>query len=250
MDTGLPPDGRPPTRDDGIDVPSRRTFVVGTLLAAPGLMLGGCAWSRSEQQGHAGAAHAWRFFTQDEAAFVRSALARLIPADALGPGAVEAGVDRFIDAQLAGDYGRAERWYMQGPFRLGTEQQGYQLPLTPAQVYRVAISQVDAWCHREHGKAFAMLSADQQNDALHALEKGQPKMDAVPADFFFDLLWTNAQEGFLADPIYGGNRDFAGWKLIGFPGPRYNYVEEITRYGQPYREPYVSLGGRQPHMEV
>lgn len=44
--------------------------------------------------------------------------------------------------------------------------------------------------------------------------------------------------------MYGGNRDFAGWKLIGFPGPRYNYVREISQYGQPYDLPPVGLLGR------
>lgn len=58
------------------------------------------------------------------------------------------------------------------------------------------------------------------------------------------MLWQNTQEGFLADPMYGGNRGFAGWKLIGFPGPRYNYVEEITQYGKPYPLPPVGILGR------
>ena len=56
----------------------------------------------------------WTWFTDAEAAFVTAAVARLIPADDLGPGAVEAGVPTFIDRQLAGPYGRGERWYMQG----------------------------------------------------------------------------------------------------------------------------------------
>jgi gluconate 2-dehydrogenase gamma chain len=44
--------------------------------------------------------------------------------------------------------------------------------------------------------------------------------------------------------MYGGNRDFAGWKLVGFPGPRYNYVNEIEQYGKPYTLPPVGLMGR------
>jgi gluconate 2-dehydrogenase gamma chain len=55
------------------------------------------------------------------------------------------------------------------------------------------------------------------------------------------MLLQNVTEGFFADPMYGGNRDFIGWKLIGFPGPRYNYVEEIEQYGKPYTLPPVSL---------
>jgi gluconate 2-dehydrogenase gamma chain len=58
------------------------------------------------------------------------------------------------------------------------------------------------------------------------------------------MLWQNTGEGFFADPMYGGNRDFAGWKLVGFPGPRYNYVNEIEQYGKPYTLPTVGLMGR------
>jgi gluconate 2-dehydrogenase gamma chain len=58
------------------------------------------------------------------------------------------------------------------------------------------------------------------------------------------MLVQNTVEGFLADPLYGGNRDFIGWKLVGFPGPRYNYVEEIEQHGKRYDKPFVSIGGR------
>ena len=61
----------------------------------------------------------------------------------MGPGAKEAGVTFFIDQQLAGPFGRAETWYMQGPWKEGTPQQGYQLKLTPAQLYRVGIQGTD-----------------------------------------------------------------------------------------------------------
>jgi gluconate 2-dehydrogenase gamma chain len=71
----------------------------------------------------------------------------------------------------------------------------------------------------------------------------------VPAKEFFKILWSNTQEGFLADPEYGGNRGFAGWKLIGFPGPRYNYVAEIEQYGKRYEEPTVGLLGRDPQRK-
>lgn len=233
-------------RAEAIEDASRRDFLRCTALAMPGLMLMGCTWrSGPSKNGAAG----YRFLTTGEAEFVRTAVARLIPADELGPGALEAGVDVFIDAQLAGDYGCAGSWYMQGPWRMGTEQQGYQLPLTPAQLYRAAIPQVDAYCSKTHGDRFAKLAPELQDEVLHALQDGKVPMQAMPAKTFFTQLWQNTQEGFLADPVYGGNRDFAGWKLIGFPGPRYNYVDTIGRFGQPYDQPYVSLGGRNPVME-
>ena len=58
------------------------------------------------------------------------------------------------------------------------------------------------------------------------------------------MLWQNTQESYFADPMYGGNRNFAGWKLIGFPGPRYNYVDDISQFGKPYKQPTVGLSGR------
>ncbi len=185
------------------------------------------------------------YLNTDEKAFVEAAVARIIPADELGPGAKEAHVADFIDRQLAGPYGAAETWYMQGPWHAGTEQQGYQLRLSPAQLYRAAIRDIDAEVRRSHGnRAFAQLDAKAQDDFLHALEKGDVKVSNDLGKEFFEMLVVNTVEGFLADPVYGGNRDFIGWKLIGFPGPRYNYVAEIDQYGKKYGMPFVSIAGR------
>jgi gluconate 2-dehydrogenase gamma chain len=191
------------------------------------------------------ASQTFSYFTSLEIAFIESAVARLIPADELGPGAKEAGVTFFIDHQIAGSFGRAETWYMQGPWKEGTPEQGYQLKLTPAQLYRVGIKGTDDYCGRTFNKkTFAELSADDQDKTLHGLEKGEIELAGAPAKEFFAMLWQNTNEGFFADPLYGGNRDFAGWKLIGFPGPRYNYVNEIEQYGKPYTLPTVGLMGR------
>src|SRR5690349_16665048 len=156
------------------------------------------------------------FFTPVEFTFVEAAVARLIPNDELGPGAKEAGVATFIDRQLAGPYGRAATWYMRGPWRDGTKEQGYQLRLTPAQLYRTAIADVDAWCSNQKQRPFAEQDAAAQDTLLHGLESGDVKLARAPAKDFFQMLLQNTVEGFLADPLYGGNRGFAGWKLIGF----------------------------------
>ena len=71
----------------------------------------------------------------------------------------------------------------------------------------------------------------------------------MSAKAFFDMLWQNTKEGFFADPMYLGNRNFVGWKLIGFPGPRYNYVDEIEHYGERYALPTVGLLGRDRQRE-
>jgi gluconate 2-dehydrogenase gamma chain len=184
------------------------------------------------------------YLTAAEVAFLDAAVSRLIPADDLGPGAKEAGVTFFIDQQMAGPFGRGESWYMDGPWKKGTEQQGYQLRLTPAQLYRAGIKATDEYCRRTFKNTFAELSAADQDKVLHGLEKGEIELSEAPAKDFFKMLLQNTNEGFFADPIYGGNRDFIGWKLAGFPGPRYNYVQEIEQYGKPYTLPTVGLAGR------
>ena len=192
-----------------------------------------------------GSAATYLYFSAAEAAFVDAAVSHLIPADELGAGAVQAGVTVFIDSQLAGPYGGAVDWYMQGPFAEGTKQQGFQSPLAPAALYRAAIGAIERRVHGDEGHTFADLSAAQRDDWLHQLEDGKPDLGDVPAKTFFDLLWQNTQEGYFADPLYGGNRGFAGWKLIGYPGPRYNYLGVINRYGERYPLPVVGLKGRQ-----
>ncbi|HEY9026072.1 MAG TPA: gluconate 2-dehydrogenase subunit 3 family protein, partial [Burkholderiaceae bacterium] len=187
----------------------------------------------------------WTWFTEAEAAFVGAAVGRLIPADDLGPGAVEAGVPTFIDRQLAGPYGRGERWYMQGPWGPGTSTQGWQTRLTPAGMYRAAIKSIDAAVAHE-GKAatFAKLAAADQDAFLMKLESGEAKLEGVDAKEFFKQLLQNTLEGFWSDPIYGGNRDLVGWKLIGFPGARYDHSEFVARHGEKYPLPPVGLAGR------
>lgn len=234
--------GVQPCATDRCASPSRRAFLAsGTAAISASLLLGGCGGGESAR-----APVAPHFFESGERSFVRAAIDRLIPKDALGAGAVEAGVDDFIDAQLAGPFGQAAGLYMRGPFRLGTTEQGYQLPFTPAQVYRLGIQRVDAHCKKQLGNVFAQLKPEQQDQVLHDLEDGKIDLGEIPAANFFNLLLGNTKEGFLADPVYGGNRDFAGWKLIGYPGPRYNYSDDIQQFGKPYEAPFVSLGGEHP----
>lgn len=185
------------------------------------------------------------YFTAAEAAFIEAAVARLIPTDELGPGAIEAGVPLFIDRQLAGQYGHGKRWYMQGPWAKGLPTQGYQSRYTPAQMYRVAIADIDVAVGRGHdGATFSKLAAADQDRVLSQLEAGQLALGSADGKGFFQLLLQNTLEGFFSDPIYGGNRDMVGWRLIGFPGARYDNRPYVTRHGEPYPLPPVGIGGR------
>jgi gluconate 2-dehydrogenase gamma chain len=184
------------------------------------------------------------FFTPKETAFVEAASERLIPADEHGPGAKDCSVTFFIDHQLAGDYGRAARWYMAGPWQKGEATQGYQSRFAPADMYRAAIKAIDAALVAEEGKAFADLSTDQQDATLTKLEKGEMKLQGVDGAEFFKILWMNTKEGMFSDPIYGGNKNMAGWKMLGFPGARYNYRDWVSRHGERCDLPPVGLTGR------
>jgi gluconate 2-dehydrogenase gamma chain len=185
------------------------------------------------------------YFTPLEVAFLDAAVSRLIPADELGPGAKELGVTVFLDRQMAGPFGRADRWYMQGPFDENADPTfGYQTAHTPAQLYRAGIGGVDAYTAKSGGKSFAQLGVDEQDKLLSQLEKDEVKLEGVNGKTFFGLLLQNTIEGYLSDPIYGGNRDMNAWKLIGFPGARYDYRDWVEKHDQRFPLPSVGLKGR------
>ena len=209
------------------------------------------AHDEAHEAARTGSGDAYLFFTAPEAAFVEVAVECLIPADELGPGAREAGVASFIDRQLAGAFGAADRTYRQGPWPEGTPEQGFQSRLTPRELYREAIAATNAHCRSQHGKDFGDLNGPQRDEVLRGLETGAIAFAAVSARLFFGLLWANTREGFFADPMYGGNRDKAGWRLVGFPGVAAAYIDEIEKHNVPYRVDPVSIGDiRQGRAEV
>jgi len=184
----------------------------------------------------------WKYFTPQEALTVEAFVDRLIPADELSPGGKDCGCAVFIDRQLAGPYGRFAGYYMSGPFQEGTKQQGPQSPVTPAQQYRKALAALDTDCRAKYsGKAFAGLSDDQKDTVIKGLEDGSLKLDGVDSASFFKLILKDTQNGFLADPIYGGNKDMASWKMIGFPGAHYDYSAWIDKHNQQVTLPPIGI---------
>jgi gluconate 2-dehydrogenase gamma chain len=185
------------------------------------------------------------FFTADEASTIEAAVDRLIPPDERGPGGKDAGCAVYIDRQLAGPYGGSAGLYMRPPFMPGAATQGYQLPGTPAARYRAGLTALGDYIRTTFaGKAFRDLAPADQDKVLSGLETGTIALKDVKSADFFALLLQNTQEGFFADPIYGGNRDMAGWKLIGFPGARYDYRDWVERHNEKYPLPPVSILGR------
>ena len=162
--------------------------------------------------------HAYGYLTQPEIRFLDAAVERLIPTDDLGPGAKEAGVTCYIDRQLCSVWGTHGRNYRSGPWLDGTPEQGFQSRLTPQEIYRAGIRETNQYCRAQHDKLFELLSVSQQDEVLRGLEHGKVELPSLSSRLFFDLLWRNTEEGYFADPMYGGNRGKVGWKLLGFPG--------------------------------
>ena len=106
---------------------------------------------------NAAAQPGYAFLNIEEAAFVEALVDHMIPADELTPKGTDIGLNIYIDRALAGGWGKGERLYMQGPWKRGTPNQGYQLPLTPAELYRAGIEATNAHCRKTYGKTFDRL---------------------------------------------------------------------------------------------
>ena len=190
-------------------------------------------------------AYSPRYFNGEEWVFLLAACERLIPADKNGPGALELGVPEFIDREMEGPFGHAATWYMQGPFASALPELGYQSSLTPRAVYRYGIAAVDAHCRRIFGnKSFSELPATEQDSVLTDLEKGALDFENVSGKSFFGFLLQNTKEGYLADPIHGGNKNMGSWKMIGFPGARADFLDWVNKYGVRYPLSSVDIAGR------
>jgi len=138
--------------------------------------------------------------SQAEWATLEAITGRIIPSDH-EPGAIEAGCVNFIDKALAHEDAQAR-------------------PL-----YAVGIAGTDQVAQRRYARSFAKLAPAEQDEVLAALEQGgAPGWPEGPVSsaVFFATVRAHTIIGFLADPKYGGNRDFAGWKVVGYPGPRHH----------------------------
>lgn len=184
------------------------------------------------------------FFDDHQRATVEAAMARIIPTDDV-PGAREAGTVDFVDRYLSG----IEYIYAR-PDGSGFEQlEGRRADAWQQRVdlarskYLAGIAELDRLCREQHRAEFVDLDDDRQDEMLRRIERaGSPEAERAWRDTpaiayggpvepalqqtnaeadmdFFNLLVTHTRQGFLADPIYGGNKDHVGWQVIGFPGP-------------------------------
>ena len=220
-------------------------LVVGTGLARASVISGELPWHPNAGDPPTPVRPGpWLYFTADEAAAVEAIADRIIPPDPQTPGGKDAGCGVYLDRQLAGPYGRSDGDYNRGPFMPGLAGQGPQSQGGPAKLYRDGLKALDKFCAANHdGKHFAQLTDAEKDELLGGLESGQAKLDGADGKKFFAQILKDVQTGFFADPIYGGNRDLVAWKMIGFPGARYNYLDWIDRHNERFPLPPVGIQG-------
>jgi gluconate 2-dehydrogenase gamma chain len=159
------------------------------------------------------------FLNATDAETVAAFAERIMPGAPGKPGTTEANVLNYIDFALAGAY---------------IDQQEF---------YRHGLKALEAHCRKTYSASFAKLAPEQQDETIRALEEGKAESFIWPsARAFFDTLRTHTMEGMFADPVYGGNKDFAGWNLVGFPGVQLIYTTSELESRQAFtRAPVAGL---------
>src|SRR5207244_12608352 len=203
---------------------TRRTFLVRALVGA-GALTGveqpptAEGQNTSPTQPHSAGERHGAFFNHDDAATIAEFAERLMPGAPGKPGARDAGVLNYIDLALSGAYAELQEFYRRG------------------------LTQLDAYCRTTHNEPFVRLDGRQQDDGIAALEQGKAAGFTWPtAQAFFETVRMHTIEGMFADPVYGGNKDFAGWRLVGFPGGQAVYTPADLQNRQAFtRAPVMGL---------
>jgi gluconate 2-dehydrogenase gamma chain len=171
----------------------------------------------------------YQFFNRDEGALMEALAGRIWPGDADDPGAIEAGAATYVDRALAGPYA------------------AYQ------QSYRVILRELLDAIEQRHGVGVRELEDAQLDQLLGELESreiGEGPLSRVlddgpkPSSWLrpgFEMIRTHVMEGVFCDPIYGGNRDFAGWRAVNYPGAHYVYSAAEQQVFEPLTKPYQSV---------
>ena len=159
------------------------------------------------------------FFNHANAATIVAFTERLMPGAPGKPGASEAEVLNYIDLALAGAYADLQDFYRRG------------------------LAQLDAYCRKTYNEPFVRLDTARQDEVITALEEDKATEFTWPtAQAFFNTVRTHMIEGMFADPIYGGNKDFAGWRLVGFPGAQAMFTTADMQSRQAFtRAPMIGL---------
>ena len=162
--------------------PHRRNFLRKAAVAVPvaaalGHRTAGTVLATGDGQGKP---YQPTYFTAAEWATLCALVDRLIPADAEGPGALQAGVHEFIDLQMDTPYAYGKLWFMQAPFVASPDEFGYQFHMAPRELYRSALPGFAQAVQQKTGKLYADLPAAQRDALISELEKGTLTIGAVP----------------------------------------------------------------------
>jgi gluconate 2-dehydrogenase gamma chain len=189
------------------------------------------AASNAAAPASASGAQGYQSLSLEEAATTEALVNHMWPADALTPSGVDLGLATFIDRQLAGAFGGGDRLYLQAPFRKGKPQHGYQLAMTPEAWYKAGIAALNGWCVAAHKKPFDRLDEPQREEMIQAVAGGKANTPSFDLGGWFNgLLYPLFTQGAFADPIYGGNRGKAVWKMIGYPGLPATYRNDVVTF--------------------
>jgi gluconate 2-dehydrogenase gamma chain len=220
----------------------------------------------------------YQFFTTPQAETIIAMAERIWPAGDDGPGAIDAGVVYYIDHALAGEYVEHQLAYRAGIDALNaraTAQHEAAFADLSADDQHALLESITAaedatatdLAQAQEGAEDTPPSAEgvsaEPAPAMHQLPgaAAQPASPGLPTQVgvterqvagltppsagdlpaFFALVHAHTMEGLFADPIYGGNRDFAGWRAVGYPGAYYVYTEEEQQSFEPLDKPFQSI---------
>jgi gluconate 2-dehydrogenase gamma chain len=202
-----------------------------------------------------------RVLSPAEARTLDALTSRIIPGDAADPGAHEAHVVTYIDNMLAYHQGVVQPTYAEPPFAekyTGSHpstdtKDGYrviwvkesELPrygaqsrLTPLEQFRAGISAMDHYARSKHGGSFADLPPSQQDSVVEDMAGDKATGFTEPtSQAFFGMVRAATIQGFLSDPLYGGNRNMVGWKMVGYPGAQRAYTPHDLQNQHFHRQP-------------
>lgn len=205
-----------------------------------------------------------RFFTPHEAQTAEAFSARLLPGTADDPGAREAGVVYYMDRLLADLEGLPEPVFREPPFAQTytgdappddpdgsviwvhedeISRYGYQSVYTPREVMRMGLAALDRYANSQFDSDFVALTEEQQDEIISNMLDGEvSEFIPLSGEAFFHVMRRYTSEGMFSDPVYGGNRDMVGWRLIGYPGAQRAYtVDDMQTEGEAADRPVWSL---------
>jgi gluconate 2-dehydrogenase gamma chain len=134
-------------------------------------------------------------------------VARLIPSDANGLGATEGRAAHYIDRALGGALSSSRLAYAAGLFA------------------------VEQYARGMKGASFVKLSPEDQDAVLTDMESNAATGFTPNSATFFNLIREHTLQGMFCDPYYGGNANFVGWDLLGYPGVRTIVSPDQQRMG-------------------